>query len=163
MKLCINDGGRSRYFSGDNVRDCVTRAISIATETDYKTVYDALNELAKSERRGCKKRRISNSRAGVYRVTYQKYLESLGWYWRPVMAVGSGCKLRLNEEELESYGLMSGTYILRLSHHLTVIKDGVIYDTFDPSREGSRCIYGYFYKSASFEDRRLRDEIRGRV
>ena len=163
MEFLYNDGGRSDYFRASDVKDCVTRALAIATGNDYKAIYDELNLLAKSERRGCKKRKISDSRSGVYRVTYDKYLVSHGWRWRPVMTIGGGCKLRLNEIELESYGLMSGTYILRLSKHLTVIRDGVINDTYDPSRDGSRCVYGYYYKSASFEDRRVRDEIRGRV
>jgi len=33
-----------------------------------------------------------------------------------------------------------------LSRHLTTVIDGVIYDTYDPSREGTRCVYGYYSK-----------------
>lgn len=36
MDFVYNDGGRSRYFKAKSVGDCVTRAIAIATRTDYK-------------------------------------------------------------------------------------------------------------------------------
>jgi hypothetical protein len=39
-----------------------------------------------------------------------------------------------------------GRLIVRLSHHLTAVLDGVIRDTHDPSRAGTRCVYGYFSK-----------------
>lgn len=39
-----NDGGRSRYFKGD-AGDCVTRAIAIALNTDYKLIYDTNKKL----------------------------------------------------------------------------------------------------------------------
>jgi hypothetical protein len=141
MRVVITDGGRSNYFQKENVRDCVTRAIALATGLDYKKVYDDLNELAKLERKGKRKRRVSNSREGVYRTTYEKYLKKLGWNFVPLMSIGSGCKCHLTESELPE-----GTIICRLSHHLVCVKDRVIYDTYDCSREGTRCVYGYFCK-----------------
>ena len=39
-----NDGGRSKYFKGD-ADDCVTRAIAIALNTDYKLIYDTNKKL----------------------------------------------------------------------------------------------------------------------
>lgn len=138
MKFIYNDGGRSLYFKGD-ARDCVTRAIAIATGKDYKEVYDDLNSLAKKERVGKRKRKISNSRSGVYKTTYKRYLESLGWVWIPTMEIGSGCNVHLRADELPR-----GVIICRLSGHLATVKDGVLYDTFDCSRGGSRCVYGYF-------------------
>ena len=35
-----NDGGRSQYYKTSNVRDCVIRAIAIASNKDYKEVYN---------------------------------------------------------------------------------------------------------------------------
>ena len=141
MEWRYNDGGRSKYFKAENVRDCVTRAIAIATGLDYKRVYDDLNELAKAERKGKRKKGISNSRQGVYKDTYKKYLLSLGWKWIPTMQIGQGCKVHLRADELPK-----GTLIVSVSKHLTCVVNGVIYDTYDCSRGGDRCVYGYFIK-----------------
>jgi hypothetical protein len=34
--------------------------------------------------------------------------------------------------------------VARLSRHLCAVVDGVVHDTFDPSRDGTRCVYGYW-------------------
>ena len=140
MKFVKATGGREKYFKAENVGDCVTRAICNATGKDYKEVYDALNLLAKAERTGVRKRGISKARSGVYKTTYKKYLEQLGYTFTPLMSIGSGCTTHLCEEELPS----KGTYIVKCSHHLTCLKDGVLYDTYDCSRGGHRCVYGYW-------------------
>ena len=121
--------------------DCVTRAIAIATGKDYLEIYNIINELAKKEKITEKKKKKSNARTGVYKDTYKKYLESLGWKWYPCMQIGSGCTTHLRKEELPS-----GTIICRLSRHLVCVKDGVINDTYDCSRGETRCVYGYFKK-----------------
>lgn len=136
-----NDGGRSNYFKAEKVGDCVARAIAIGTGKDYKEVYDALNKLAKQERTSMKKQGVSNARNGVYKETFKKYLEGLGWVWHPTMQIGQGCKVHLNAEELPK-----GTIIVSVSKHLTCMIDGVINDTYDCSREGTRCVYGYYTK-----------------
>jgi hypothetical protein len=141
MTFVMNDGGRLTYGYKGVTGDCVTRAIAIATGESYQTVYDALNVLAVSERRGIRKRRVSSSRSGVYRQTYQKYLAKMGWKWIPTMQVGSGCKVHLRAEELPK-----GRLVVRVSGHLTAVIDGVIHDTHDCSRAGTRCVYGYFVK-----------------
>ena len=142
-RFIYSDGGRSQYFKG-SAGDCVVRAICNATGKDYKEVYDAINEIAKSERTGKRKARKSSARNGVFKKTYRKYIEEvLGWKWCPTMQIGSGCKVHLNRDE---WG--TGTYIISLSGHLTCLKDGIIYDTYDPSRDGTRCVYGYWYKAS---------------
>lgn len=140
MKWIYSDGGRSQYFKAYNVGDCVTRAISIASGKDYKEVYDAINELAKSERITKRKKGRSSARNGVYKDTAKAYIENvLGWKWHPTMNIGQGCKVHMKSDELPS-----GVIIVRLSKHLACIKDGVLYDTYDCSREGTRCVYGYW-------------------
>ena len=155
MEFRYSDGGRSNYFKTENVRDCVCRAICNATGKDYKEVYDAINNLAKSERKGTKKRGVSSARDGVYKETIRKYLESIGWVWHPTMQIGSGCKVHLCKEELPS-----GILIVNISKHTTCVKDGVLYDTYNCSIdkytdwntgkyvevEDKRCVYGYFTK-----------------
>lgn len=143
MEFVYDDGGRSRYFKARNVGDCVCRAIANATGMDYKVVYDELNRRCKETRLPNRRRTQSSSaRNGVYKKTYSKYLESLGWKWTPTMLIGQGCKVHLEEDELPK-----GTLIVRLSRHLTCVKDGLLYDTYDCSRDGERCVYGYWTKA----------------
>lgn len=141
MTYTYDDGGRKDAGYKGSTGDCVVRAIAIATQLPYQKVYDDINLLAKSERTGKRKRGKSNSRLGVYKQTYKKYLLSLGWKWQPTMFIGSGCQVHLAEDELPK-----GRLIVSLSRHLSAVIDGVVHDTHDPSRGGSRCVYGYFYK-----------------
>jgi hypothetical protein len=57
------------------------------------------------------------------------------------MFIGSGCKVHLKKDELPS-----GNLIVRVSKHIVAVIDGVIHDLSDPSRSGTRCVYGYFKK-----------------
>lgn len=130
----FNDGGRAEAGFQGTTDDCVVRSIAIATGRPYREVYDALFALAKAK--GEKK---PSPRHGVSRKVYEAYLRSIGWEWVPTMRVGQGCTVHLRADELPS-----GRIIARLSRHLCAVIDGVIYDTFDPSRRGTRCVYGYF-------------------
>lgn len=150
MRFVLDDGGRALAGYKGDAGDCVTRAIAIASGKPYQEVYDALNETAQTERTGKRKRGISSSRAGVYRTTYQKYLESIGAKWTPTMKIGSGCKVHLRDGELPM-----GRLVVSVSKHMVAVIDGVIHDTHDPQRHGiiiengvtrplSRCVYGYY-------------------
>lgn len=141
MEFVYSDGGRSKYFKAERVGDCCARAIANATGLDYKEVYDSLNELAKYEKTGKKKKKISNARSGVYKSTADKYLKSLGWKWHACMTIGSGCQVHVKADELPR-----GNLVLNLSRHFTCVKNGVLYDTYDCSRDGTRCVYGYWFK-----------------
>lgn len=116
MDFQYNDGGRTEAGYKGTAGDCVTRAIAIATGKTYTEVYDALNNLALAERRGKRKRGISSARDGVYRITYQRYLESLSWRWTPTMGIGTGCKVHLRATELPP-----GRIIVSLSKHLCAV------------------------------------------
>jgi hypothetical protein len=139
MKFIYNDGGRAAAGYRGVAGDCVTRAIAIATGKPYQEIYDALNALGTKERTSKRRRGKSSARNGVYKNTTRKYLESLGWKWTPTMGIGQGCKVHLRPEELPS-----GRLIVSVSKHLTVVIDGAIHDIHDPSRDGTRCVYGYF-------------------
>ena len=139
MKFQYNDGGRKEAGYKGTARDCVVRAISIATCRPYQTVYDDINTMASSERTSKRKRRKSSSRNGVHKNTIRKYIENLGWKWTPTMQIGSGCTVHLRNGELPN-----GRLIVNLSKHLVAVIDGVINDTSDCSRNGSRCVYGYW-------------------
>lgn len=141
MKFEYSDGGRSKYFKASHVGDCVTRAIANATGIDYKVIYDRLKELAKKEsvkhHRGHKQ---SSVRDGVFKETWKKYLDEIGWKHIITAKIGQSEKVHLNENELPTNQIM----IVQVSKHLTCIKNGVIYDTYDCSRDGDRMVYGYW-------------------
>ncbi len=133
MQFIYHDGGRREAgYKTQRVGDCTVRAAAIALETDYKTVYNELRDVSGK-----------TPRNGVTMEHLRKYLESKGFTWVPVMKMGSGCTMRLNAEEFPQ----SGTYIARVSKHVVCIRDGVVYDTHNPLRDGTRCVYGYFVKS----------------
>src|SRR4029077_19207577 len=104
-------------------------------------VYDELNLIGSQERlsRRRRKRGKSSARSGVYVPTIRRYMKSLGWTWTPTMQIGQGCKTHLRSEELPS-----GRLIVTVSRHETAVIDGVIHDTHDPSRDETRCVYGYY-------------------
>lgn len=142
-----DDGGRSAAGFKGRTGDCVARAIAIATGLDYREVYDELSrrqkEFSKGRSRKAKAARgKSSAREGVFREVYQSYLADLGWEWVATMKIGSGCQVHLRPEELGEG--RTGRIIARLSKHICAVVDGAIHDTYDPSREGTRCVYGYF-------------------
>ncbi len=144
MELIYSTGGREKYFKSNVVGDCVCRAIANATGMDYKQVYDLINSYAKKEHLSKRKKKKSNARNGVTKDTIWRILTDLGWKWIPTMLIGSGCQVHLNEKELPD-----GTLIVSVSKHLTCVKNRKLYDTYDCSRGGTRCVYGYYIKERS--------------
>jgi len=150
MEFIVNDGGRIDAGYKGSTRDCVTRSIAIVTGKSYKEVYDALNVLSESKKLGSRLvkteygnsyKKVSSSRTGVVRKVYDEYLKSLGYEWVATSGIGLGCKVHLRGDELPN-----GRLIVRVSKHMTAVIDGVIHDTHDCSRRGTRCVYGYYIK-----------------
>lgn len=139
MKYVYNDGGRTAAGYKGSTEDCVCRAIAIATGTPYEQVYKELTMLPKSMRQTVNVRG-NHPRTGMKRFVYEQYLKKLGWVFVPTMKIGEGCKVHLRDGELPT----EGNIICRLSRHLCAVVDGVIQDTNDPSRNGTRCVYGYY-------------------
>jgi hypothetical protein len=138
MDFVYNDGGRQAAGFKGAADDCVVRAIAIATGKPYRVVYDELNARSKKER--TRKGSPSSSRTGVRRKVYEPYLKELGWQWTPCMQVGQGCKTHLRSDELPK-----GNLIVAVSKHMTAVLNGVMHDTHDCARGGTRCVYGYYY------------------
>jgi hypothetical protein len=139
IQLVINDGGREAAGYRGKAGDCVTRAIAIATGLPYQEVYAMVNAASIGERTGKRKRGVSSARTGVYKQTTRKVMQGLGWQWTPTMQIGSGCKVHLRADELPT-----GRLIVTLSGHVAAVIDGVLHDTFNCSRDGTRCVYGYW-------------------
>ena len=146
LKLEVDDGGRAAAGYKGQAGDCVVRSISIVTGMSYQKVYDDLFK-ANEEFRNTSRTKLAKSlkqkndspRSGTHRIVLKKYLAQLNFKWTPTMFVGQGCKVHLKKKELPS-----GTLLISCSKHITVVKDGILHDTHDCSRNGTRCVYGYW-------------------
>ncbi len=139
-----NDGGRSKAGFKGHTGDCVCRAIAIAAQLPYTTVYDALAAGNATQRRGKHARRATGKRSAAHGINtgrkwFKDYMASLGFTWTPTMSIGSGCKVHLHADELPF-----GRLVVAVSKHYTTMIGGVIHDTHNPDRDGNRCVYGYY-------------------
>ena len=134
-----DDGGRKIAGFKGITNDCVTRAIAIITEKPYQEIYFELKIICDQERASKSRLRKSSPRMGIHKASYKKYLETQGFVWHNTMSIGSGCKIHLSENELPA-----GKLLVQVSRHLVAVIDGVVHDTHDCSRNGKRCVYGYW-------------------
>lgn len=147
MEFIYNDGGRSMYFKADNVGDCCSRAICNATGKDYKEVYSRLKELTELEVQRLERKSNSknlshwkqyrnslkaaamkkaNVRNGTAWKVVDKYLKEIGWVRH---------SLKSGQMHFTADELPEGNLIVKLSKHLTNVKDKIIYDTYDCSKK----------------------------
>jgi hypothetical protein len=143
MHWQYNDGGREAAGFKGKANDCVTRAIAIVTGRPYREVYDEINRFRKDTERMTIGRKAtgfrSSARTGVYKNTTRRYLVKLGFKWTPTMKIGQGTNTHLKADELPA-----GRIIVKLSGHVAAVIDGVLQDTYDCSRNETRCVYGYY-------------------
>jgi len=143
INFTFNDGGRKAAGYKGNASDCVCRAIAIATDLPYQQVYDrlALGNASQRNTKNSSKGSRRSARNGIFtsRKWFKDYMQELGFTWHPTMSIGSGCKVHLNADELPK-----GKIICSVSRHYVAMIDGVINDTDDCSRSGTRCVYGYW-------------------
>lgn len=134
-----NDGGRSQAGYKGDTGDCLCRAVAIVTGRPYADIYDEINEACQTEYKTKRRRTKSSARTGVYKATARRYLETIGMLWTATMGIGTGCTVHLKADELPT-----GRIIAQASLHWTAVIDGMIHDTHDSTREGTRCVYGYW-------------------
>ncbi len=142
MKLSINDGGRAEAGFKGQAGDCVCRSIAIASELPYIEVYKALSEGTGSQRASKRTgKRASSARNGINtkRKWFKDYMTNIGFKWVATMQIGSGCTVHLRHDELPQ-----GRLVVAVSKHMTSVINGVLNDTYDCSRQGTRCVYGYW-------------------
>lgn len=142
IPFTYNEGGRSAAGYSGETGDCFVRAAAIASGLSYQYIYDLVKEEARRERVNTKRRKGKHShpRTGVFRATGDRVLSRLGFEKVSVMSIGSGCTTHLRSSELPSQGRL----IVNLSKHYAAVVDGVLMDTYDSSREGTRCVYSYW-------------------
>ena len=147
MEFNFNDGGRAKAGYKGRTGDCVTRAVAIAAELPYQEVYDRLAEgnanqrVTKRSRKTTARQKTASHGISTTRKWFKDYMKSLGFKWVSTMGIGSGCKVHLKSDELPS-----GRVIARVTRHYCAVIDGVINDTYNPSRDETRCVYGYWIK-----------------
>lgn len=141
-----DDGGRAAAGFKGRAGDCVARAVAIATSQPYSEVYKVLAQfhaevpLTRREKAAGKVRKRS-ARDGVDKKAIHRYLVGeLGWLWTPTMKIGSGCTVHLADGELPA----TGPLVVKVSTHVVAVVDGILYDTHDCTRDGTRCVYGYW-------------------
>lgn len=133
-----SDGGRAAAGFSGHTGDCTCRAIALATGRPYQEVYDYINAFCRKAfpTSGISKH---SARTGIPTPLVREVMEALGATWTPTMKVGQGCTVHLRPDELPK-----GRLVVRLSRHLAAVVDRVVYDTYDPCRDGERCVYGYW-------------------
>jgi hypothetical protein len=136
-----DDGGREAAGFRGETGDCVTRAIAIATGKPYREVYDHVAGLLREWAEQTGRARDRSPRNGVPKHLIKAYLtHDLGWVWHPTMGIGTGCQVHLAKGELPE----TGPLVVSLSKHNAAVVDGVVRDNHDPTRDGTRCVYGYW-------------------
>jgi hypothetical protein len=140
------DGGRSAAGFRGQAGDCVCRAIAIATGRTYAEVYDELSSgtcTQRASKRSGKRAASAGHGISTQRKWFKDYMAALGFRWVPTMQIGSGCKVHLTRDELPT-----GRLVVMLSRHAAAVINGTLHDTHDCSRDGTRCVYGYYVLNA---------------
>lgn len=138
MPWTYNDGGRSKYYSGDEY-DSITRSISIVTNKDYKEIHDLLEEYIKKEQ--LDERYVKNSTLKVKKDAAANLLKDMGYTWIPTLKFAEGVHVHLRPNELPN-----GRLVVNISKHFTAVIDNVINDIYKVDRNGTRAVYGYWIK-----------------
>ena len=127
MNLFYDDGGRSKYFDTLDVQDCVTRSIAIATNLNYLDIHHEISKRVSKNK---------NADMPVSNKIMKSYLLELGYkYIKPIK---NGKLLRLDDLPKNK------VLMVKIAKHLTVLNHGSILDTWDCSKDGKACVYGYF-------------------
>ena len=143
-----DDGGRKAAGFRGTTGDCACRALAIAWGKPYREVYDRLNEFIRDREPHYRGKlavaratgRGSSARTGVHKRVFDEFMDSIDAMWTPLMGIGTGCRVHVKASELPP----EGRYVLKLSRHFAAWVDGVLRDAYDCSRDGTRCVYGYW-------------------
>ena len=135
MKLIITDGGRKDAgLRGKFTGDCVIRSIALASGRPYRSVHNDFKKLIANKRGYIPEDGIlTNKRA------FKRYMLESGFVWNITCRIGSRDRVHMNAAELPM-----GRLVLSLSKHYTAVINHVIYDTYDPSNNGTRMVYGFW-------------------
>lgn len=114
---------------GKRTCDCVIRALCVALNKDYYEVYDELVTISKKTGFMLNEKRVED-----------KLLEAYGFIKMKQPRKNDGTKYDVNEIRLICN---APVIVIRVAHHLTVVKDGVLIDTWNC---GYKTINNYYIK-----------------
>jgi hypothetical protein len=106
--------------------DCVIRAFAVAAGKSWDEVLDDLSRIA-----------VEVKSVPCYKDVYTLYAKRLGFVQRKVTVTDG------HKPTVASFTRShpSGSYILRLAHHIVAVKDGAYWDTWDC---GDKSVYTYW-------------------
>lgn len=116
------DGGRSTSKRKAQKNDCTVRALALARDLPYDEAYDILKDAGRKCGRG---------------FDFVKWVGSQPWATKIAFPAVKGQRRMTPAQFCRDYP--KGTYILRVTKHVFVVRDGIIYDTFE--NRPDRCVY----------------------
>jgi len=128
MEFKYNDGGRKAAGFKGTTRDCAARAMAIALDLDYKSVY---KELAQANANNGRSKSVRN---GMNKDVYTNVLKRYGFVWMKAPQF-AGRKARCSD--------LQGVVIAKQAHHFVAVINGVINDTWNCTQ---KMVYGYWSK-----------------
>jgi len=132
LKYCEDDGGRAAADYKGIAKDCVVRAISIATQQPYTQVYQDFMSLMRAapyymwHKKTKSDQLILNPspRNGISHELMSKYLESRGFTYVALLPA-----MPLSLESINILNLPSSAVLFEINdNHLTVIRNHTLYD-----------------------------------
>ncbi|UUV46912.1 hypothetical protein [Bacillus phage vB_BanS-Thrax4] len=124
---------RNRYYNPNPLKketsDCVIRAMCKATGKDWDVVYRELFEI------GFKLKVMPNDDEA-----WKQFLINNGFTYHKLTIKRGSKRPKVSEFAQQN---RTGTFVLRVAHHLVTLEDGYYYDIFD---SGSSSMYGYWSK-----------------
>jgi hypothetical protein len=132
LRTEINDGGRKAAGFGNTNRDCVTRAIAIATGRPYEQVWQEMKPFA------CKR----GPDHGVYttRSTFHDYMKAHGFtYTKCLSPQGRAGRVKLRKGDLPSKHRL----VVMTKGHAQAVINGVVQDMHATRTPNVRCYWTY--------------------
>ncbi len=123
--IIYSDAGRSQSKRPKQSNDCAVRALALARNLPYDEAYDLLAEAGRKCSRG---------------FHLQKWLPEQPWVKKLSFQAVKGQR-RMNPARFCAE-FKTGTFICRVAKHVFVVKDGVVFDTYEERPD--RCIYTAF-------------------
>ena len=135
MRWNPTDGGRAAAGFRGEARDCVTRAVAVASGRPYREVYDVMAAI--EAKRG--KARSARNGVKTQSAAFKRQMVEWGFAWTATMGIGTGCRVTLKDGALPM-----GRHVVLVSRHAAAVIDDVLHDAHDCGRGGTRCVYGYW-------------------
>lgn len=128
------DGGRASSTRPKQKNDCTVRALAIARNLPYDEAYDLLRNAG----RKCSRK-----------FDFVKWMDTQPWSTKISFPAVKGQRRMTPAQFCRDFP--KGTFILRVTNHVLVVKDGFVYDAFE--NRPDRCVYACWSVSPSWTAR----------